>query len=70
MMRERETGHDIAWDKVEFVAFERRTQRRKMKESFFIDMCGAKNGVMNPRDGTQKDTSGILYTIIPILNKI
>ena len=64
----RETGHDIAWDKVEFIAFERRTQCRKMKESFFIDMYAAKDGVMNPRDGTQKDTCW--NTIIPILNKI
>ena len=30
----RATGHQIAWDKVEFIAFERRTQCRKMKESF------------------------------------
>ena len=34
----------------------------------FIDMYAAKNGVMNPRDGTQKDTCW--NTIIPILNKI
>jgi hypothetical protein len=53
---------------VEFIAFERRTQCRKMKESFFIDMYAAKDGVMNPRDGTQKDTCW--NTIIPILNKI
>ena len=39
-----------------------------MKESFFIDMYAAKNGVMNPRDGTQKDTSW--NTLIPTLNTI
>ena len=33
-----------------------RTQCRKMKESFYINMYAAKNGVMNPRDGKQKDT--------------
>ena len=64
----RTTGHEIAWDKVEFIAFETRTQCRKMKESFYIDMYAAKNGVMNPRDGTQKDTCWNI--IIPILNKI
>jgi len=64
----RTTGHEIAWDKVEFIAFETRTQCRKMKESFYIDMYAAKNGVMNPRDGTQKDTCWNM--IIPILNKI
>ena len=47
----RETGHDIAWDKVEFIAFERRTQCRKIKESFLIGMYTAKNGVINQRDG-------------------
>ena len=64
----RTTGHEIAWDKVEFIAFETRTQCRKMKESFYIDMYAAKNGVMNPRDGKQKDTCWNM--IIPILNKI
>ena len=63
----RTTGHEIAWDKVEFIAFETKTQCRKMKESFYIDMYAAKNGVMNPRDGTQKDTCWNM--IIPILNK-
>ena len=56
----RTTGHKIAWDKVEFIAFETRTQCRKMKESFYINMYAAKNGVMNPRDGTQKDSACIL----------
>ena len=64
----RTTGHEIAWDKVEFIAFETRTQCRKMKETFYIDMYAAKNGVMKPRDGTQKDTCWNM--IIPILNKI
>ena len=35
---------------------------------FFTDMYAAKDGVMNPRDGTQKDTCW--NTIIRILNKI
>ena len=52
----KETGHDIAWERVEFLEFEQRTYCRKMKESFFIDMYAAKDGVMNPRDGTQKDS--------------
>ena len=30
------TGQDIAWDKVEFIEFERRIQCRKMKDSFFL----------------------------------
>ena len=52
----KETGHDIAWERVEFLEFEQRTYCRKMKESFYIDMHAAKDGVMNPRDGTQKDS--------------
>ena len=63
----RATGHDIAWDKVEFIAFERRTMQEDQR-IIFIDMYAAKNRVMNPRDGTQKDTCW--NTIIPILNKI
>jgi len=39
-----------------------------MKESFFIDMYAVKDGVMNPRVGTQQDTRW--NTNIPILNKI
>ena len=35
----RATGHKIAWDKVEFVAFGRRAQCRKMQELFFINIC-------------------------------
>ena len=62
------TGHEIAWDKVEFIAVETRTQCRKMKESFYINMYAAKNGVMNPSDGTQKDTCWNM--IIPILHNI
>ena len=64
----RATERDIALDKGEFIAFKRRTQCRKMKESFFIDMYAVKNGEMNPRDGTQKDTCW--NRIIPILNTI
>ena len=55
------TGHRIVWDKGEFIAFERRTQCRKIKKSFFTDMYAAKNGVMNPRYGTEKDTCWNTY---------
>ena len=43
---------------MEFIAFERRTQCRKMKESFFIDMYAAKNGVMNQEMGHKKIHAG------------
>ena len=64
----KETGHNTACEQVEFLEFEQRTYCRKMKESFFIDMYAAKDGVMNPRDGMQKDTCW--NAIIPILNKV
>jgi len=31
----RDTGHDIAWETVQFLDFNQRTLCRKMKESFF-----------------------------------
>ena len=51
----KDTGHNIAWEKVEFLDFDQRTPCRKMKESVLIDIHAAIDGVMNPRDGTQKD---------------
>ena len=40
----KETGHSIAWERVEFLEFEQRTYCRKMKESFFINIYAAKDG--------------------------
>ena len=48
------TGHSIAWEQVDFFELKQRTYCMKMKESFFIEMHAAKDGVMNPRDGTEK----------------
>ena len=39
-----------------------------MKESFLIDMHASVDGVMNPRDGTQKDA--FWNSLISILKKI
>jgi len=44
------------------------TYLNKMKVFFFIDVYAAQDGILNPRDGTQKDFCW--NTIIPILNKI
>jgi len=63
----KDTGHDIAWEKVEFLDYDQRTPCRKMKESFLIDIHAAIDGVMNPRDGTQKDACW--NSLITILKK-
>ena len=62
-----DTGHDIAWEKVVFLDFDQRTPCRKMKESFLIDIHASIDGVMNPRDGTQKDACW--NSLITILKK-
>ena len=51
----RDTGHNIAWENVQFLDYDQRTPCRKMKESFLIDIHTSIDEVINPRDGTQKD---------------
>ena len=38
----RDTGHDIAWENVQFRDFDQRTPCGKMKESFLIDIHASK----------------------------
>ena len=67
----RDTGHDVAWGNVQFLDFVENTLCRKMKESFLIDVHASVDGVMNPRDRTQKDACwNSLISILKIVESL